>query len=165
MAAVDYFLKIDGITGESTNPAYKESIDIESFSWGLSNSGRAIGSATSGAGAGKVSFQDIHFTAKLSSASPQLMLYCAAGKHFPSATLTGIESGKAQLDYLTIKLTDVIVSSYETTGATGNALAEDQFTLNFAKVEMDYRPQLDTGALGEALVGGWDLRGNLKAAG
>ncbi len=32
--AVDYFLKIDGIAGESTDDKHKEWIDVLSFSWG-----------------------------------------------------------------------------------------------------------------------------------
>src|SRR5579884_2014717 len=104
--AVDFYLKLDGIDGESRSAKFEGAIDIESFSWGLSNSGRAIGSAATGAGAGKVSFQDIHLTSKVSKASPKLMLACASGKHIPNATLTGVLDGKSQLDFFTIKLTD-----------------------------------------------------------
>jgi len=157
--AVDYYLKLDGIKGESTNANYKEAIDIESFSWGLSNSGRAIGSAAGGGGAGKVTFQDIHFTSSASKASPQLMLSCAQGKHIPSGTLTGVLNGKSQLDFFTIKLTNVYVSSYQTGGSGGgDAVPEDSFTLNFAKVEYDYKPQSDTGALLDAVPAVWDLQ-------
>ena len=68
-AASDYFLKIDGIDGESTDDRHKGEIDIQSFSWGVSNSGSM--SSGSGGGAGKASFQDIHFTRQLDKASPE----------------------------------------------------------------------------------------------
>ena len=71
MAQVDYFLKLDGISGESLNPDYKENIDVESWSWGVSNSGNAIGRAAGG-GAGKVSAQDIHFTVPFSFSGERL---------------------------------------------------------------------------------------------
>ena len=159
MAQVDYFLKLDGIPGESLNPEYKENIDVESWSWGVSNSGNAIGRAAGG-GAGKASAQDIHFTALLSKASPQLALACTNGKHIPSATLTCIESGRSSLNFLTITLTEVFVTNWETS-ASGDR-PTDQFTLNFAKMEIDYRPQNPDGALGEALRAPLDFAKFLK---
>ena len=159
--AVDYFLKIDGIAGESTALKFEGQIDIESFSWGLSNNGRAIGSAAGGGGAGKVSFQDIHFTASVSKASPVLMLSCASGKHIQSAVLTGVHNQKATLDFFTIKLTDVLVSSYQSGGSGGSdVIPQDSFSLNFAKIEYDYKPQSDTGALLEAIPAAYDLQVN-----
>jgi type VI secretion system secreted protein Hcp len=160
MAQVDYFLKLDGITGESTALAFEGQIDIESFSWGISNSARAVGSAAGGAGAGKVTFQDLHLTSSVSKASPQLMLACANGHHLKDATLTGILNGKSQQDFFTIKMTEVVVSSYQT-GGSGES-PEDQFTLNFAKVEVDYKPQAETGLLLEPVVGAWNLSTGLK---
>ena len=70
MAAVDYFLKIDGIPGESTDSKHKNEIDIESWAWGQTNSGsHAYGG---GGGAGKVAMQDFNFTMKVNKASPEL---------------------------------------------------------------------------------------------
>ena len=57
MAQVDYFLKLKGIDGESTDHKHKGSIDIESWSWGETNSG--TGHAGGGHGGGKVSIQDL----------------------------------------------------------------------------------------------------------
>lgn len=68
MAAVDYFLKIDGIPGESTDSKHKNEIDIESWSWGQVNSGSHAGGG--GGGAGKVSMQDYNFTMRVNKASP-----------------------------------------------------------------------------------------------
>jgi type VI secretion system secreted protein Hcp len=53
MEAVDYFLKIDGIQGESKADRHKDEIDIESLSWGETQSG--IFAVGGGGGAGKVS--------------------------------------------------------------------------------------------------------------
>ena len=158
MAAVDYFLKLDGIEGESTAIKFEGAIDIESFSWGVTNSGRAVGAAGGGGGAGKASFQDMHFTTNVSKASPKLMLACATGEHIKSATLTGVLNKKAQLDFFTVKMTDLIVSSFQSGGTGGGEqIPEDQFSLNFGKIEFDYKPQSDTGALLEAIVAPVDL--------
>ena len=72
MAIADVFLKIsDGIDGESLDDKHKNEIEIDSFSWGVTQSGTA-GRTGTGQGAGKASFQDIHFTAKVNKSSPTL---------------------------------------------------------------------------------------------
>ena len=84
--AFDAFLKIDGIEGESTDKIHPGEIEIQSFSWGVSNT--SSGGAGGGGGAGKASFTDMNFMSALSKVGPSLMLACATGRHFPSATLT-----------------------------------------------------------------------------
>ena len=71
MAHVDYFLKIEGIDGESADAKHKGDIQLESFSWGETNSGSH--SSGGGGGAGKVSMQDFHFVMTANKASPKLM--------------------------------------------------------------------------------------------
>ena len=92
--AFDYFLRIDGIAGESADSKHKGEIAVQSFSWGESNSGPAPGGG--GGGAGKVNIRDLYFTAHTSKASPQLMLACATGQHFKAAQLTARKAGKAK---------------------------------------------------------------------
>src|SRR5213593_2324488 len=85
MAAVDYFLKLDGIEGESQDAKHKGEIDLESWSWGETQTGTMH--AGGGGGAGKVQMQDFHFVMKVNKSSPKLMLACASGEHIKSATL------------------------------------------------------------------------------
>ena len=66
----DFLLEIDGIKGETTDNKHEGTIEIESFSWGASNTGSM--SAGGGGGAGKVNFQDLHFTTRVNKASPLL---------------------------------------------------------------------------------------------
>ncbi len=112
MAAVDYFLKIDGIEGESTDDKHKSEIDVESFSWGVSQTRTA---AAGGAGAGRAAFQDLKFTSLVSKASPSLFLKSATGQFIKFAVLTARKSGgELQEEFLKITLSDVLVSSYQT---------------------------------------------------
>ena len=115
MAAVDYFLKIDGISGESTDEAHKGEIEVESFSWGVSQTTTRLGS---GAGAGRAVFQDLHFTTSVSKASPVLFQKCATGQHLKEAVLTCRKAGGEQREeFLKITLSDVLVSSYQAAGS------------------------------------------------
>ena len=120
--AVDMFLQLDGVKGESKDKAHTQEIDILSWSWGMSNSGSAhVGG---GAGSGKVSVQDLNVTKYLDSSSAPLMLSCCNGTHFDTAVLTVRKAGEKPLEYVTIKLQEVLITSVETGGSGG----EDRLT-------------------------------------
>jgi type VI secretion system secreted protein Hcp len=156
--SVDYFLKIDGITGESADAKHKNEIQLEAFSWGETNPAPS-GGGGGGGGAGKVQVQDLSFTSRFNKSSPQLMLACAKGQHLKLATFTARREGKAQQEFLVIKLTDVLVTSYQT-GGTSDVLPMDQISLAFSKFEMEYRPQKPDGALDTPIKAGWDVKQN-----
>lgn len=160
MAQVDYFLKVDGIEGESTDDKHKNEIDLESWSWGETNGGDAA--HRGGMGAGKVSMQDFHFTMEACKATPKLFLACATGQHIKEATLTCRKAGGAQEEYLKIKFSDFIVASYQTGGSTGHVKPIDQISLNFSKIEMEYKEQKKDGTLGGSVKAGYDVKANKK---
>src|SRR3954469_23462528 len=132
--ATDYLLEIDGIKGESKDKKHPNTIEIESFSWGNTNDGSSA--SGTGSGAGKVHFQDFHFTTHVNKASPELMIACASGKHFKKAQLFVRKQGENQQDYLIFTLEDLIVSSYQAGGSVGGQhLPTDQFSFNYAKLK------------------------------
>jgi type VI secretion system secreted protein Hcp len=155
--AIDYFLRIDGVPGESLDAKHKGEIDVESWSWGEAHPAPPGGG---GGGAGKVQMQDFNFTARFSKASPNLMLACASGKHFKGAVLTARKAGKGQQDFLTFSLSDVLVSAYQTGGAEGEVVPGDSVSLNFAKIQVEYKQQNPDGTLGGSIKAGWDVKQN-----
>jgi type VI secretion system secreted protein Hcp len=159
--AVDYFLKIDGIPGESTDSKHKNEIDIESWSWGETNSGSHAGGG--GGGAGKVSMNDYNFTMRINKASPKLFLACATGQHIKEALLTCRKAGKEQQEYLKIKFTELLVSSYQTGGSSGDVVPVDSISLNFTKIEMTYSSQKPDGSLDSPVVHNYNLKENKGA--
>jgi type VI secretion system secreted protein Hcp len=158
--AVDYFLKIDGVDGESTDAKHKGFIDVESWSWGETQTG-TLGTG-GGGGAGKVQMQDFHFSTRTSKASPKLFLACASGQHLKEARLAAVQVGRVQEEFLTWTFTDVLVSSYQTGGAGGDLVPNDQVSLNFAKVKVEYRAQKADGSLEAPVTAGWDVKLNKK---
>ena len=161
MAAVDYFLKIDGIDGESTDKTNKAQIDLESWSWGETNTGAHAGGG--GGGAGKVAMQDFHFVMKVNKATPKLMLACATGQHIKSAQLTCRKAGGKQEDFLTIKFSDLLISSYQTGGSGGSSVVPmDQVSFNFSKIEFEYKEQKADGSMGSPVKAGYNLKENTK---
>ena len=117
MALFDAFLKLDGIKGESADAKHKGEIDIMSFSWGMAQTG--VSATGGGGGAGKVKVHDFSITKKTDAASPLLMLNCASGAHIKEANFVVRKAGGEQLEYLKIKLTDVLVSSYKPLSNSG----------------------------------------------
>ncbi|MEO7837270.1 MAG: type VI secretion system tube protein Hcp [Acidimicrobiales bacterium] len=161
VAQADYFLKLDGIEGESTDETHKGEIQIESFSWGLSQSPGAGGGG--GGSAGKVSIQDFHFVSRTGIQSPPLLVATATGEHFKKATLTVRKAGDRPVEFLKVSLEDVLVSSYQVGANDGDdALPLDQFSLNFAKIVMSVGRQNADGSVGAVVSGGWDLGKNVK---
>jgi len=158
--AVDIFLKIDGIKGESKDSKHKDSIEIVSWSWGVTQP--ATMSSGGGGGAGKASFGDLSLMHTIDAASPNLALHCANGKHIPSVTLTQRKAGEDQQDFLIFKMSDVIISSVQISGADGAGLPSESFSLNYAKVEMEYKPQNEKGTLEAGIKFGWDLKQTKK---
>ncbi len=160
MAQADYYLKVEGIDGESTDDKHKGTIEIESFSWGATNSTESPGA---GHGAGKVSMQDVHFTTHVSKASPKLMLACASGEHLKKAVLTCRKAGKDQQEYLKFTMSDVFVSSYQVAGSGhGGVVPVDQFSLSFGKIETEYKAQKADGTLDSPVKAGWDVAAHKK---
>jgi type VI secretion system secreted protein Hcp len=157
MATSNYFLKIDGIPGESTDAKHKGEIDVLSWSWGETQ--QCAAPPGGGAGTGKVAMTDLQVSTNLSKASPQLLLACASGQHIKSAVLTGRKAGKGQQEYLTFSLSDVLVSGYQT-GAVTAEVPLDSISLNFSKIEMTYREQKADGSLAPPIRVGWDRKTN-----
>jgi len=162
MAKVDYFLKLDGIDGESTDAKHKADIDLESWSWGATQAGSHGGGG--GGGAGKVSVQDFHFVMKINKASPKLMQTCASGDHIKKGVLVCRKAGKDQQEFLKITMSEILVSSYQTGGsAHGDVIPTDQISINFSKIEFDYKEQKPDGTLGGNTHGGWNVKENKTA--
>jgi len=163
MSQADFFLKIDGIPGESTDSKHSGEIELLSFSWGASNTGTS--SYGTGAGSGKVNIQDFHFTMKYNKASALLFLRCADGSHIGKGVFSLRKSTGAggQSDYMIYTFTDLVISSYQT-GASGGGdpIPTEQVSFNFTKVEMEYKPQDSKGVLGASIKHGWDVKLNQK---
>jgi type VI secretion system secreted protein Hcp len=154
--ALDMFMKIDTVDGESKDSEHKKEIDILAWSWGVSNSG----SAHVGGGAGKCNVQDLSFTKWVDSATPKLVLASCNGQRFNEASLVVRKVGAKPVEYIKIKMEEVLITSVSTGGSNGEDRLTENVTLNFAKVALDYVPQDDKGAAGTAIPMSWDIAGS-----
>jgi type VI secretion system secreted protein Hcp len=157
--AIDMFLKISDIKGESTDARHKGEIDVLAWSWEMSNPGTPTGA---GSGAGKVSVQGISITKFCDAATAPLIMACCSGKRYKEAMLTVRKAAKTPLEYLKISLKDVLITS-QSTGSEGVGNITENITLNFAEFKLDYVTQKPDGSAGATHAAGWNIVKNIKA--
>jgi type VI secretion system secreted protein Hcp len=158
--AVDMFIKIGDIKGESQDKKHLEEIDVLAWSWGMSNSGTTH--MGGGGGAGKVSVQDISFTKYVDSASNALIMHCCQGKHVPKVTLICRKAGGTAIEFIEIDMEDAIVTAVSTGGSGGEDRLTENVTLNFSKFKYTYRPQKADGSADADKDATWDMAANVE---
>jgi type VI secretion system secreted protein Hcp len=154
-----WFLKVDGIAGESMADKYKGALDVLAWTWGVV--GGVAGGSGGGAGTGKATFQDLYVTTKISKASPLLLKACATGTHIKSVTLHGVKAGQQAQEFLTYTLSDVVLTSVQQGDAESGAPVE-HVSFGFRKAKVEYRPQKADGSFGAAVTFTFDVAASKK---
>ncbi len=162
--AMDIFLKLDGIDGESKDAAHTNEIHVNSWSWGMVQSGTTHKDA--GGGGGKVTGGDLSMSKDTDNSTPALMKHCCNGNPIATGTLTCRESGgDAPVEYLKIEFEEIIVTSYQANGdADGLDRIGEHLTLNFRKYVTTYTKQNEDGSAGASTPQGWDFAQNTAAS-
>lgn len=161
--AVDLFLKIEGIKGESQKKNHKDEIDVLSFTFGATQHG-SFASGGAGGGSGKAEVRDISIMKQVDKSSPDLFKFCCSGKHLKSVIIYAQKAGDGNdpLTYYTIKLEDAIVSSIDNQGASSGDAIMETVTFNTAKFTFDYQAQNAKGGKdGGVVTASYDVRQNV----
>jgi len=158
--ALDQFLKLAGIDGESKDDAHADEIDVLAWSWGASQSGSFHVGA--GGGSGKANFQDISVTKYVDKATTPILKSVADGSHIDEAVLTVRKAGGTPVEYMIITMKKCMITSYSTGGSGGEDRLTENFTINFATVEIKYTPQKDDGSPDAQKKFGWNIQTNAK---
>jgi len=153
--ALDMFLKLTGIQGESTDAKHKGEIDVLAWSWGLSEP--VVSGGSGGGGAGRVKIENISVQKLVDLASPLLLLASAEGTHISDGTLTIRQAAKNGVEFLLFKMTDVLVTSVQVAASKEADRPTESITLGFNKVEFDYSQIKSDGSLGPAEPFKWDV--------
>ncbi|MET0388966.1 MAG: type VI secretion system tube protein Hcp [Polyangiales bacterium] len=156
--AVDMFLKIDDIKGESTDEKHKGLIEVLSWSWGMSQTGSShVGT---GAGTGKVDVQNLTITKYIDTATPNLVKLCCKGKAFTAATLYIRKAGDKPVEYVKLELHNGLISQVAVAGSGGDDRFTENVSLNFASFKYIYTPQDAKGAAGAEISAAWNIAKN-----
>jgi len=159
--AVDIFLILSKIKGESVDDKHAGAIDITQWSWGMTQSGTThLGP---GGGSGKVNVNDMVVTKYVDMSTHELLKFCASGEPIAEGELIVRKAGAVPLEYLKIKMKEIIISSYQT-GGSGDGLDRVMETvgMNFASYEVKYTSQKADGSKGPEGVAGFDIEKNKK---
>jgi type VI secretion system secreted protein Hcp len=154
--ASDIFAKLGDIQGESLDNKHKGEIEVLSYSWGVTNPGSAHSGA--GGGTGRATFQDLSIVHKIDKASPNLLMACATEQHLKEATITFRKAAQGQQqDFLIIKMNEVIITGVVQSAPSGEAGSET-VSLEFAKVDWQYKPQTRDGSLDAGISFKFDIK-------
>jgi len=153
LAAVDMFIKIGDIKGESRDSKHQDEIDVLAWSWGASK-----GTARTKKGLLPAAcIQDLNLTKYIDRATPELILNGVTGFAVPSAVLTMRKSGATQIEFLRLELFNVSVSSFSTGGSGGEDKLTENVTLHFESMKGTYVQQTEDGRPGPAVT--FDISG------
>jgi type VI secretion system secreted protein Hcp len=154
--AVDFFLKLDGINGESADDKHKDEITIMSFSWGASQVTSVSGSG--GSGAGKANLSDLSIMKNFDTSSTPLFKALLKGQHIKTGVLTAIKAGGDGSPFIQLSLEELFVTSIQTSGSSEIPMESVSFSYNQVKIE--YFKQDEKGILKAAGDVTYNLKGN-----
>jgi len=159
--AIDVYLQIDGIKGESMDDKHKDWIECTSVAWGVTQPRSATASTGGGHTAERCEHQEISLTKLADLASPILLQTCSAGKTIPKAKLEFMRAdGQGdRIKYFEIELENVLIGGISPSVAEGTIIQE-AVGLKFSKIKWKYTQQKVTGGAGGNTSGGWDLAAN-----
>jgi type VI secretion system secreted protein Hcp len=154
--AQDITLKLTKIDGESKKS--ENEIDVYDFKFGVSQS--ASSGEGQGGGSAKSDCRDLIVTKLVDKASPILFLYSALGTPIPEAVMTVRKAGGAALDYLTVTLTDVIVTNVATGGKSDDERIREEVSFSYATISIQYKVQNSDGTGGAVTQKKYDVEHN-----
>ncbi|MES2149006.1 MAG: type VI secretion system tube protein Hcp [Pseudomonadota bacterium] len=124
--AIDVYLQIDGIKGESQDDKHKDWLECSSVSWGIHQPKSATASTAGGHPAERAELSGVTFTKFADLSSPILLQHCALGKTIPRAKLEFMRAdGQGmRIKYFEIELENVLIGHIEPNIHAGEILAE-----------------------------------------
>jgi len=153
--AVDYFLKLDGITGESQDANHKNEIQISSFSWGATNVSSSQGG---GSGAGKVSLDGFSIMKAVDKASVPLFKSVVGGTHFATGTITANKAGGGGKVFLKVDFKELFVTSYQLSGSS--EIPMESVSFSYKTIAIEYSMQDTKGITSSAGKATYDVAQN-----
>lgn len=162
MSSTGIFLKLDNITGESTDTNHKQWIELRGIDLGIYNNAHIASSGARKLNKGTASFQHVHCVKIQDSSSVKLLSAVAKGDFFNTVNVEICTMfNNAMHPYLTLELNDCMISAITAKAQEGAGYAEENITLVYSKIKWTYTA-LDADGKPGSKVGpeGWDLVAN-----
>ena len=162
MADTYFFLKLDGIDGESQDKDHSGQIDVLSFSESITNAGTF--DAGTGGNTGQANYADLSLMKYVDKSSTTLRQYCGLGTAIDTATIScNKQAGDKKVEYLKVTMHNVVITSIQGSGSGGSSdPIMESLSLNFAGIEYDYTQQSNTGDAMGTTHFGRDIQKNVN---
>lgn len=157
--AVDYFLNLATVQGESVASGFTNQIQVLSWSWGGSNVSSVSGSG--GSGAGKADISDLNIMINFDKSGPLLFKGMTSGTHYATAVLSAVKTGAANKPYLTVSMKEVFVTSLQLSASSEVPTVSVSFT--YKSIEIEYSTQATNGTLTSTGAVNYDLSTNVTS--
>ena len=154
----DFFIKIDGIPGESKDSKHAGQIDV--LNWGYEVSQTSTSHGGGGSGSGKANFKEIYFTHYIDKSTPNLMKYCASGKHIGTVVLSCCKVGGGSQEYMKVTLNEVLITHVSPSGSNSDSHVIESVGMSYGKIKVEVKEQNTDGSMGAAVTGTWDVKQN-----
>jgi type VI secretion system secreted protein Hcp len=159
--AIDVYLQIDGIKGESADDRHQSWIECTSAVWSVVQPKSATASTGGGHTAERCEHGNVVISKLADLSSPLLLQTCSSGRTIPKAKfeLMRADGQGERIKYFEIELENVLIGAVVPSVVSGQVLSEF-VSLKYSKVKWKYVQQKVMGGMGGNTAGGWDLSTN-----
>jgi type VI protein secretion system component Hcp len=140
---VHYFLKVQGVTGNSTAAKHQGWFEVDGFDFGVT---RPVSAGSSGGAAGRVTFSPLTVDINSLVGLAPLLRDAIIGKNIGTVEL--VEADQADQNVYDIKLTNASLDKFSNSGGANGI--ETGLTFGFQKVSLTDHGQTSEGGLGPA---------------
>ncbi|MEO7496607.1 MAG: type VI secretion system tube protein Hcp [Massilia sp.] len=160
--AIDVYLQIDGIKGESQDDKHKDWIEVTTVQWGIHQPRSATASTGGGHTSERAELSDLSFSKITDLSSPILLQTCAMGKTIPKAKVEFFraDGNGSRVKYFEVEMENVLIGMVKPRLGGNTQYLSETVNLKFSKIKWKYSQQKIGGGSGGATVGGWDLATN-----
>lgn len=159
--AIDVYLQLDGIKGESADSQHAGWIECTMADWMISQPKSATASTGGGHTAERCEHSSLALRKLSDLATPILLQYCAMGKTIPTGRLDFFRADGMgeRIKYFEVELANVLVGEVAPEVHEGETMSE-HVSLKFSRVKWRYTQQKVGGGTKGLTAGGWDLAVN-----
>lgn len=159
--AIDVYLQLEGIKGESADSQHAGWIECSMVDWMVSQPKSATSSSAGGHTAERCEHSALALRKLSDLATPILLQYCSMGKTIPAGRLEFFRADGLgeRVKYFEVEMTHVLVGEVAPEVHQGATMSE-HVSLNFSKVKWRYTQQKVGGGVKGLIAGGWNLATN-----